>query len=52
MSKGIKDKVAIIGMGCTQFGELWNKNTQDLIIEAFNEAIGDAGIDREKIDAV
>ena len=26
----IKDKVAIIGMGCTQFGELWDKGLGEL----------------------
>ena len=30
MAKGFKDKVAIIGMGCTQFGELWDKDVDDL----------------------
>jgi len=24
-SRGIKDRVAIIGMGCTKFGEHWDK---------------------------
>ncbi len=40
----LKDKVAIIGMGCTKFGELWNKSPDDLIIEAAHEAYKDAGI--------
>jgi acetyl-CoA C-acetyltransferase len=51
MSSGIKDKVAIIGMGCTQFGELWDKSEDDLIIDAFKEAIEDAGIETKDIDA-
>ena len=29
-SKGIKDRVAIIGMGCTKFGEHWDKGADDL----------------------
>src|SRR6266850_2056151 len=31
-SNGIKDRVAIIGMGCTQFGEHWDKGPDDLKI--------------------
>ena len=27
----IRDKVAIIGMGCTKFGELWDKSLDDKI---------------------
>ena len=51
MAGGIKDKVAIIGMGCTTFGEHWDKGSEDLIIEAFAEAIDDAGIEKKDIQA-
>ncbi|MBW2078446.1 MAG: acetyl-CoA acetyltransferase [Deltaproteobacteria bacterium] len=51
MAEGIKDKVAIIGMGCTAFGEHWDKGAEDLIVEAFTEAIGDAGIEKKDIQA-
>jgi len=51
MAKGIKNEIAIIGMGCTKFGELWDKSEDDLIVDAFLEAVKDAGIDREDIDA-
>ena len=37
MATGIRDKVAIIGMGCTKFGERWDSSTEDLILEAFEE---------------
>lgn len=47
----IKDKVAIIGMGCTKFGERWESSVQDLIIEAFVECLKDAGIDKKEIQA-
>ena len=47
----IKDKVAIIGMGCTNFGELWDKSVDDLIIDATYEAYEDAGVDPKDIDA-
>ncbi|MEM2767523.1 MAG: acetyl-CoA acetyltransferase, partial [Candidatus Bathyarchaeia archaeon] len=48
---GVKDKVAIIGMGCTKFGEHWDKNVGDLIIEACYEACEDAGIEPKDIQA-
>jgi acetyl-CoA C-acetyltransferase len=51
MAEGIKDKVAIIGMGCTKFGELWDRSPESLIIEAFTEAIEDAGIGKKDIGA-
>ena len=51
MAEGIKDKVAIIGMGCTRFGERWDAGAEDLIVEAFKEAIEDAGIEKKEIQA-
>lgn len=51
MAKGIKDEVAIIGMGCTQFGERWNVGLEDLAIEAAYEAYEDAGVNPEDIEA-
>jgi len=51
MARGIKDKVAILGMGCTKFGERWDKDADSLMVEAFEEAILDAGIDISQIDA-
>jgi acetyl-CoA C-acetyltransferase len=47
----IKDKVAIVGMGCTKFGERWDKGTEDLAVEAAYEAYEDAGISKEEIEA-
>ena len=44
----IKDRVAIVGMGCTKFGERWDKGTEDLAIEAAYEAYEDAGIAKEE----
>jgi acetyl-CoA C-acetyltransferase len=51
MEEGIKDKVAIIGMGCTKFGELWDKSAEDLMVDAFKECIEDAGIEKKDIQA-
>ncbi len=51
MAKGIKDKVAIIGMGCTRFGERWESSAEDLMVEAFMECLEDAGIEKKEIQA-
>lgn len=51
MAKGINNKVAIIGMGCTRFGEHWEKNPEDLIVEAFEECIQDANVEKAQIDS-
>ena len=51
MATGIKDKVAIIGMGCSRFGERYDCGADDLMVEAFGEALADAGIERDRIEA-
>ena len=51
MATGIKDKVAILGMGCSRFGERWDAGTPELLAEAFEEALADAGIERRQINA-
>ena len=50
-SKGIRDRVAIVGMGCTAFGERWDKSASDLLIDAANDAYASAKMDPEQIDA-
>ncbi len=47
----IRDQVAIVGMGCSKFGEHWDKGRDDLIIEAAYEAYEDAGIGPRDIQA-
>jgi acetyl-CoA C-acetyltransferase len=49
--QGIKDRVAIVGMGCTKFGELWDKSEEDLMVEAGYEALEDAGLESKDIQA-
>ena len=51
MASGIRDKVAILGMGCARFGERWSSSADDLAIEAFQEALADANIDVSQIGA-
>jgi acetyl-CoA C-acetyltransferase len=50
-SNGIKDRVAIVGMGCTNFGEHWDKSASDLLIDATEAAYASAGVDAEQVDA-
>ena len=47
----IKDRVAIIGMGCSKFGERWDKGLEDLAIESAYEAFADAGVGPKDIEA-
>ncbi len=50
-SHGIKDRVAIVGMSCTPFGEHWDMGLDDLIIDAADEAFVSAGLTKEDVDA-
>src|SRR5215212_3683863 len=50
-SRGICDRVAIVGMGCTAFGEHWDKSVDDLLVEAATEATASAGVEMNQIDA-
>jgi len=50
-SHGIKDQVAIIGMGCTQFKEHWDRSTDDLLIDAVTDTLASAGVEKDQVDA-
>jgi acetyl-CoA C-acetyltransferase len=50
-SHGIRDRVVIIGMGCTQFGEHWDKGVDDLVIDSSQAALESAGLKLDDIDA-
>ncbi|TML38979.1 MAG: acetyl-CoA acetyltransferase [Actinobacteria bacterium] len=50
-SRGIRDRVAIVGMGCTPFGEHWHKGTDELLVDSTTEALGSAGVKLDDIDA-
>src|SRR5436190_2356137 len=50
-SNGIRDRVAIIGMGCTPFGEHWDKGADDLLIDSTQEALHSAGVALDDVDA-
>lgn len=49
--ESIKDKVAIVGMGCVKFGENWEKSPEDMMVDAAFEAYQDAGIEAKDIQA-
>ncbi|HEX4881049.1 MAG TPA: acetyl-CoA acetyltransferase [Porticoccaceae bacterium] len=51
MAKGIRDKVVILGAGCSKFGERWDAEPADLMTEAFEECLADAGIEKNQIQA-
>jgi len=50
-SKGIRDRVAIVGMGCTKFGEHWDKGAEDLLVDAAYQAYESAGVGPDDVDA-
>ncbi len=50
-SHGIRDQVAIVGMGCTKFGEHWDKGTDDLAVEVAELTYRSAGVAQDDIDA-
>jgi acetyl-CoA C-acetyltransferase len=51
VATGIRDKVVVLGMGCSRFGERWDKDAEDLMLEAFDECLADAGIETSRVDA-
>jgi acetyl-CoA C-acetyltransferase len=50
-SNGIRDRVTIVGMGCTPFGEHWGRGVDDLLVDAATEALGSASVKLEDVDA-
>jgi acetyl-CoA C-acetyltransferase len=44
--------VAIIGCGVTKFGHHWDKDHDDLLVEAVHEALRDANLELKDVDAV
>ena len=45
-------EVAVIGVGCTPFGEKWNTSFRHLFVEAGTLALEDANVAGEQIDAM
>ena len=51
MAGSIKDQVAIIGVGCTKFGDNFDQSFEDLLVEAGFAAFADARIEPERVEA-
>jgi acetyl-CoA C-acetyltransferase len=47
----IRDKVAVIGVGCCKFGENYHQSSEDMVVDAALEAYADAGIEPGQIQA-
>jgi acetyl-CoA acetyltransferase len=57
MDHSIRDKVAIVGVGTTDFGALYRdrgteRSAYDLGAWAFREALADAGLDKSSVDGI
>ncbi|HSL47841.1 MAG TPA: acetyl-CoA acetyltransferase [Candidatus Deferrimicrobiaceae bacterium] len=50
-SNGIRDRVAIVGMGCTAFGERWDKSVSDLLVDSSQAALNSANVPIDMVDA-
>lgn len=48
---GMKDRVAVAGVGATAFGEHWDRDQYDLLAEAVRDAVDDAGIELADVEA-
>jgi len=51
MAKEFKDKIAIIGVGCTKFGDNFDQSYEDMLVEAAFQAFADARIEPERVEA-
>jgi acetyl-CoA C-acetyltransferase len=47
----IRDKVAVIGVGCCKFGENYHQSIEDMVVEAAFDAYADAGVEPGQIQA-
>src|SRR3989454_7779673 len=50
-SNGIRDRVAVVGMGCTPFGEHWDKGAEALLVDSATAAFDSAGVAKDDVDA-
>ncbi len=51
VARGIRDRVAVVGMGCTRFGERFEASAEDLMVEAYTECLTDAVLTADDIEA-
>jgi acetyl-CoA C-acetyltransferase len=50
-SHGIRDRVAIVGMGCTNFGEHFDRGLDEMLVDAADQAFVGAGVSKDDVDA-
>jgi acetyl-CoA C-acetyltransferase len=50
-SNGIADRVAVVGMGCTPFGEHWDRGADDLLVDATQECFAHTSVTADDVDA-
>jgi acetyl-CoA C-acetyltransferase len=50
-SNGIRDRVAVVAMGCTTFGEHWGRSAEDLLVDATGECLSSGDLTSDQIDA-
>src|ERR1700755_1685869 len=51
-SRGIADRVAIIGVGCTSFGEAWGRSADARLVDAVTECLASAAtVSQDDVDA-
>jgi len=52
MGKSLKDRIAVVGMGCTRFGERWDRSAEDLMVDAYKDAMASVpSLKKEEIEA-
>jgi len=50
-SNGIRDRVAIVAMGCTSFGEHWGRSADDLVVDAAADCFETSSLTLDDVDA-
>jgi len=51
VSRGIRDRVAVVAMGCTRFGEHWSRSAEDLLLDALEELFATTSVTRDDVEA-
>jgi len=52
VTQSLRDRIAIVGMGCTRFGELWDSSADDLVIQAVHDALASTrGLSKDDVEA-
>ena len=51
MSKSLREQVAVIGVGCTKFGDNVDQSLADMMVDATREACADAGVTLDQLQA-